>query len=73
MITVAVCERSYKQKSALVRHLKEKHHKSLEVARVNIQKNVQYETSGDYHEDEEGMRVEQINELVGEYGKVIYQ
>ena len=32
----AVCERSYKQKSALVRHLKEKHQKSLQSARVHI-------------------------------------
>ena len=32
-----VCDRSYKQKSALIRHLKEKHEgKSLEVADVFI-------------------------------------
>ena len=71
----AVCERSYKQKSALVRHLKEKHQKSLQSAHVHIKKNVQYETTGDYQdiEGEERMRAEQINHLVGEYGEVVYQ
>ena len=70
-----VCERSYKQKSALVRHLKEKHQKSLQSAHVHIYKNVRYETTGDYQdiEGEERMRAEQINHLVGEYEEVIYQ
>ena len=70
-----VCERSHKQKSALVRHLKEKHQKSLQSARVHILKNVRYETTDDYQdiEGEEGMRTQQINHLVGEYREVIYQ
>ena len=71
----AICDKTYKQKSALVRHLKEKHRKSIKVAHINIKKHVRYETTDDYQdiEGEEEMRAEQVNRLVGEYGEVIYQ
>ena len=73
-----VCERSYKQKSALIRHLRDKQRvKSLQSAIVNIAsvKKVHYETAGDYEveEKEEELRAEQVNELVGEFGEIIYQ
>ena len=73
-----VCERSYKQKSALVRHLREKHNiKSIEAAHIKIMegKRVGYETSGDYAVEVEEMelRVEQVNSLVEKYGEVIIE
>ena len=73
-----VCDRGYKQKSVLIRHLKEKHgSKSLEVANVFItsEKQVSYETAGDYEleEEEEELRAEQVNALVDDFGEIIYQ
>ena len=61
-----VCGRSYKQKSALIRHLREKHGvRTLEGANVKftLEKQVDYETSGDFEIEEKilEMRVEQVN------------
>ena len=51
--------------------------KSLQGANVKIAsvKKVHYETTGDYEveEKEEELRAEQDNELVGEFGEIIYQ
>ena len=73
-----VCERSYKQKSALIRHLREKHGvRTLEGANVKItsEKQVDYETSGDFEIEEEilEMRVEQVNSLARDFGEIIYK
>ena len=73
-----VCERSYKQKSALVCHLREKHNiKSIESAKIKIVegKRVGYETLGHYEVEVEEMelRWEQVNSLVEKYGEVIVE
>ena len=72
------CESSYKQKSALRRHLRQKHEgKSLEVASVEIrgEEQVTYETSSDYEieEEDEEFRAGQIDALVEDFGEIIYQ
>ena len=73
-----VYDKNYKQKSTLIRHLKEKHGgKSIEAANVVIrsEKQIRYETAGDYEleEEDEEQREEQINALVEDLGEVVYQ
>ena len=73
-----VCGRSCKQKSALIRHIREKHYiKSIESAQVKITsgKKAGYQMSGDYEVEAEelDLRVEQENTLVGKYGEIIYE
>ena len=73
-----VCDKNYKQKSASIRHLKEKHSgKCIEAANVVIrsEEQVRYETAGDYEleEEDEEQRAEQINALVEDFREVVYQ
>ena len=72
------CNKSYKQKSALIRHLSTKHNKSsLEVARVVIKekKDVVYETPGDYYyiTETQQEKADNINALVEMFGEELYQ
>ena len=74
----ANCNKSYKQKSALIHHLSTKHHKSsLEAARVVIreEKDVIYETAKDYNYVPETQleKADMINDLVETYGEEIYE
>ena len=71
-----VCGRSYKQKSALIRCLREKHHiMSIESAHVKITsgQKVGYETAWDFEVEEEELelRMEQVNALVRDFGEII--
>ena len=72
------CNKSYKQKLALIRHLFAKHHKSsLEAGRVVIreEEDVVYETVGDYNYVAESQleKADMINDLVETYGEEIYE
>ena len=68
------CTKAYKQKSALLWHVAEKHgKKSIEVANVKIIDKAQavYETTRDfkYLSEEQALRMEIINELVEQFGE----
>ena len=72
------CNKSYKQKLALIHHLSTKHHKSLlEAARVVIreEEDVIYETAKDYNYVAETQQEKAaiINYLVETYGEEIYE
>ena len=71
-----VCGRSYKQKSALIRHFREKHHiMSIESAHVKITsgQKVGYGTAWDFEIEEEELelRMEQVNALERDFGEII--
>ena len=70
----AECGKGYKQKSAIMPHLKTDHKgKSLPSAKVQIidRSKMQYETKDDYQveEDEKEMAAEEVNRLVDEWGE----
>ena len=70
-----VCKRSYKEKSALIRHLRDKHMvQSLQGANVKITsiKKVDYETAGEYEleEEKEELRADKSMIWWGNLGKL---
>ena len=73
--TGAKCERDFKQKLGIVRHLKEIHTKSYAVAKVKVleKSEMEFEMREDYelYHGEKSMEREPEEQMVDEYGEVV--
>ena len=69
------CGKKFKQKPGILRHVKQVHAKLYSMAKVKVleKSEMQFETREDYglHHEEKGMEMEQVDQLVKEYGEEV--
>ena len=69
------CGKKFKQRSGILRHVKQVHAKSYSMAKVEVleKSEMQFEMREDYglHHEEKGMETEQVDQIVEEYGEEV--
>ena len=72
--TRSKCRKGFKQKSGIVRHLKQVHGKSFGFPKLKVLETseMEFESSADYglHQEERTLEVQEVEKIVDEYGEV---